>query len=105
MHAAKLEGSIRLQRVLAFLLHGDRGWHDGWATTREIVSGADVCAVNSCIDELRDNGLEIECEAEGRGRYRYRVARDGRMIAALRMADCIPENRTQDTVAEEVVNG
>lgn len=72
IHAAKLEASPRLQRVLAFLkARGSAG-----ATTREIVVECDVCAVNSIIDELRENGVLIACRAAGRTQdganvYRY----------------------------------
>lgn len=56
MRAAKLANSERLQRVVNFL--SDGAWH----STREIVHGAKVCAVNSAIAELRDpiNGIEID---------------------------------------------
>ena len=59
MHAAPLT-SPRLQRVLAVL-------RDGRAhTTRQIVRRARVCAVNSCIAELRQHGAEIACTRERR---------------------------------------
>ena len=67
MHAAKLDKSERLQRVLNILQ--DRRWH----STRDIVNEADVCAVNSIISELRRNGIAIECECFGKGRYHYRL--------------------------------
>ena len=56
MHSAKIENSVRLQRVLKVLK--DKARH----TTRDIIRKAKVCAVNSIISELRDNGLKIECE-------------------------------------------
>lgn len=67
MHNAKLENSERLQRVLRFLSDGRP------RSTREIIHGAGVCAVNSIISELRANGLEITCRcADGRqGIYEY----------------------------------
>lgn len=73
IHAAKLESSPRLQRVLSFLrVRGAQG-----ATTREIVQHADVCAVNSICDELRVNGFKITgewVEVPGGGRaFRYRL--------------------------------
>jgi biotin operon repressor len=68
MHAASLERSERLQRVLWLLLDGQ------WHSTLEIVQRAQVCAVNSCIAELRANGIDIECRCVGVGRYEYRVA-------------------------------
>ncbi len=55
MHAAKLENSPRLMRVHALLADG----HE--RSTLEIMKAADVCAVNSCIAELRANGAEIAC--------------------------------------------
>lgn len=70
IHAATLAASPRLQRVLAFLR--ERG--PAGATTREIVVCAQVCAVNSCVDEIRESGVGIDCTMEGRGRFRYRLA-------------------------------
>lgn len=67
MHAASLEKSDRLKRVHALL--SDGRWH----STLDIVIGAGVCAVNSCIAELRANGLRIECRRVGRERYEYRL--------------------------------
>lgn len=61
-HSARLETSPRLKRVLAYL--ETKG--AGGATTMEIVRACDVCAVNSIIDELRHNGLRIDCLPEGR---------------------------------------
>lgn len=67
MHAAKIEDSPRLQKVRDFLRRV------GSATTFEIVLGCQVCAVNSIIAELRENGFKIKCEAvKGqKGVYRY----------------------------------
>ena len=69
MHAGKLENSPRLQNVLAFLRKHTV------ATTLEIVQGCGVCAVNSIIAELRENGITIDCNAvKGqRGVYQYRL--------------------------------
>ncbi|WP_419738531.1 hypothetical protein [Ruegeria sp.] len=55
MHAARLSRSPRLQRLHAFLRDGREH------STREIVTGADVCAVNAAVAELRANGAEIAC--------------------------------------------
>ena len=55
MNNARVEKSYRLQRVLSFL--ADKKPH----TTRDIITGAFVCAVNSCISELRANGFDIDC--------------------------------------------
>lgn len=60
MNYAKLENSPRLQRVLTCL-------KDGFPhSTRGIMRGANVCAVNSCIDELRENGFNISCKRMGK---------------------------------------
>ena len=56
MNAAKIEKSDRLQRVLQLLKKG------GEYTTLEIIQKAGVCAVNSIISELRQNGYQINCE-------------------------------------------
>ena len=55
MHAAKLADSARLQRVEELSSSGRE------YSTLEIAVQAEVCAVNSCIAELRANGCEIEC--------------------------------------------
>lgn len=60
IHAAKVDKSARLQRVDRFL--SDGLWH----STREIVEGAFVMAVNSCISELRANGRKIEGKWQGK---------------------------------------
>jgi hypothetical protein len=59
MRAARLAHSARLQRV-AELLAGGRRY-----STLDIVLLAGVCAVNSCVAELRANGLAIKCWREG----------------------------------------
>jgi biotin operon repressor len=69
MRAASIERSERLQRVLWLLLDGN------WHSTLDIIRRADVCAVNSCISELRANGLRIECRCLGQGRFEYRLVR------------------------------
>lgn len=72
MHAARIESSARLRRTMAVLEDGR------WHTTREIMREADVCAVNSCIAELRENGLDVECRREGRVfSYRWAFALQG----------------------------
>lgn len=67
MHAARIDRSARLQRVAELLADGR------WYSTLDIVVGAGVCAVNSCIAELRANGLRIECRRVGKDRYEYRL--------------------------------
>lgn len=65
MNYAKLDKSERLQRADAFLSDGQ------WHSTRDIVRGADVCAVNAVIPELELNGIVIERKREN-GNYYYR---------------------------------
>lgn len=67
MKAARLEKSERLKRVLALLKDGR------WHSTLDIVMGAGVCAVNSCIAELRANGIPVACRRVGRERFEYRI--------------------------------
>lgn len=67
LHAAQLANSPRLQRVLKVLADG------GWHSTLDLVIGAGVCAVNSCISELRANGIGIACRRVGRERFEYRL--------------------------------
>ena len=68
IHAARIEHSERLRRVLALLADG------AWHSTLDVVLGANVCAVNSCIAELRANGYEVVCSRVGRERFEYRWA-------------------------------
>lgn len=79
MRHAKLENSARLQRVLAVLEMRQRlDIAKGWIGTRQIVRLAHVCAVNSCISELRANGAKIACEQrreKGQMRFYYRLER------------------------------
>ena len=65
MHAARLAESPRLQRTLAVLADGREH------TTRDILTAARVCAVNSIVAELRANGHHITC--------RQQVTDDGRV--------------------------
>lgn len=66
MKAASLDKSARLQRVAELLADGR------WYSTLDIVVGAGVCAVNSCVAELRANGIPITCRRVGRERFEYR---------------------------------
>jgi hypothetical protein len=59
MHAASITTSDRLQRVWTVLKVG------GWWSTMSIITQANVCAVNSVIAELRQNGKQIECKRMG----------------------------------------
>lgn len=63
MNAAAIGSSERLQRVHNLLSDGKP------RTTLEIVVGAQVCAVNSCVAELRANGLDIACWRKGKHFY------------------------------------
>jgi hypothetical protein len=56
MNAASIESSERLNRVLDLLSQG------GEFSTLDIIKNANVCAVNSIIAELRQNGFEINCQ-------------------------------------------
>lgn len=67
MNYARLENSARLQRTLKALESGD------WKSTRDLIRTANVCAVNSCISELRANGFEISTRCFGKGRYEYKL--------------------------------
>lgn len=72
MHAAPLT-SPRLSRVLKLLSDGRPH------TTRAIVRGARVMAVNACISELRAHGAEIDCTAvfvNGKRRFFYRMTKE-----------------------------
>lgn len=65
MNAAKVTTSDRLRRVAAVLSDGKEH------STRDIIINADVCAVNSAVAELRQNGLQISCRRQ-EGNFYYR---------------------------------
>jgi hypothetical protein len=66
MTTAKLHKSARLQRVLR-LLAEDCEEH----STLDIMTKANVLAVNSCIADLRANGVQIQCRrTKGMGYYK-----------------------------------
>jgi len=78
MHAAKLEDSPRLRRVLDVLSDGKEH------TTLDIATRARVCAVNSCIAELRENGVKIDCRQDynaGQRLWLYRLKGAGQHAA------------------------
>jgi len=56
MNNAKLSKSPRLQRVFKVLLDGNEH------STRDLIRRAAVCAVNSIVAELRENGINVTCE-------------------------------------------
>jgi len=66
MNAATIENSDRLRRVLAVLSDGRE------YTTLDIIAYARVCAVNSCIAELRHGGFDIRCRRQG-DKWFYRL--------------------------------
>ena len=69
MHFARLKNSPRLQRVLSVLADGQEH------STREIVEKAQVCAVNSIIGELRDNGFPIPRARQQKRVWFYRLGK------------------------------
>lgn len=69
MHSARLKNSERLQRAYGVMRDGRP------RTTLEIIQAAQVCAVNSVISELRDNGCAIDCWRNG-DVWLYRMTRD-----------------------------
>lgn len=68
MNAATLDTSDRLQRVYKLLSKG------GEYTTLDIIQKAGVCAVNSIISELRQNGYEIDCQRRS-NKWFYRMVK------------------------------
>jgi hypothetical protein len=66
MHAANIEKSERLVRVLDLLSQS------GEFSTLDIIRQANVCAVNSIVAELRQNGFEINCQRRG-DKWFYRL--------------------------------
>ena len=79
MHSARFKRSPRLQRVHALLSDGVEH------STLEISIRAEVCAVNSCISELRDQGAEIHC--------RQIRSQCGERLWLYRMTSSVPESR------------
>ena len=81
MNAARLDRSDRLRRVLDALADG------GDHSTRDLIIEAEVCAVNSCVAELREQGHAIECcrdrDASGGPVWLYRLADPATARAAL----------------------
>lgn len=66
MNAANAESSDRLARVADLLAQG------GEFSTLDIIKKANVCAVNSIVSELRQNGYDISCERRGE-KWFYRM--------------------------------
>lgn len=72
MNAASIEKSARLGRVLDLLSQG------GEFTTLDIIKQANVCAVNSIIAEIRQNGYDINCQRRG-DKWFYRLEKNAHM--------------------------
>jgi len=66
-HAANLETSERLQKVLSVLFDGI------WHSTFDIMSRTQLCAVGSAVSELRANGKDVVSRCVGSGKYEYRL--------------------------------
>lgn len=60
IHAARLDHSPRLQRLLNVF----RANPGVWLTTLDLIALARICAVNSAVDELRENGFSIPSRRE-----------------------------------------
>lgn len=71
MNSARLAHSQRLDKVFRVLLDGNPH------TTMDLIRRANVCAVNSIISELRDNGIKITCQRTGRLWY-YQLQNGGK---------------------------
>lgn len=77
MNSARLSASPRLQRVHALLADGEP------RSTMDIVVAARVCAVNSIVAELRDQGARIDC--------RQTAGAGGGKVWLYRMLAPVPE--------------
>ena len=80
MKHRKLDRNQTLQKVFRYL-RGAKGRGDGTVTTREIIIHTGICAVNSVIGELRENGCVISCEQRidqttGKRRWHYRLEKE-----------------------------
>lgn len=77
IHYAQLENSPRLQRLFKLLSDGKAH------TTRDIVYGAEIVAVSTAVDELRENGFVIECRPVRKGVYEYQLKGKERQLSLL----------------------
>lgn len=69
MHAARIENSKRLQRVLDALLRaGDKG-----LTTLDLFMATGSMAVHSDVAELRANGYDVTCAMAGKNSSGRRI--------------------------------
>lgn len=71
MNAADANKSKRLLRVLGVLSDGREH------STLDLLTNAQVCAVNSCVAELREANHDIRCQRRG-GVWFYRLNRVAR---------------------------
>ena len=89
MHYATIARSPRLQRVLEALSDGVEH------STLDIVREAEVCAVNSCIAELRANGADIGCRqirnSGGQRLWMYKLNRACSTVALDALKGCHAE--------------
>lgn len=71
-HLTDAKKSDRLQRILGAL--SDRSEH----STFELMMLTKSCAIHSDVDDLRNNGYQIDCKyhgmEDGRRIYKYRLA-------------------------------
>jgi hypothetical protein len=67
IHFAKLDNSDRLQKLLMCLASGNA------CTTLELMLATKNCAVATSIDELRHNGIPVECKCIGKSIYTYQL--------------------------------
>lgn len=63
MNSARIEKSKRLQSVDKALSKGVE------MSTKELIQATGMCAINSIISELRDNGKDIRCQRRGGAWY------------------------------------
>ncbi len=59
MNYARIENSPRLKRLAEVLADGREH------STLDLVGRAGICAVNSAVAELRENGYDIDCRRQG----------------------------------------
>lgn len=59
MNYARIENSPRLKRLAEVLADGREH------STLDLAMRAGICAVNSAVAELRENGYDIDCRRQG----------------------------------------
>ena len=67
MNHASIETSKRLQRLLFHLSDGAEH------TTLDCIVNTGLCAINSAVAEIRENGFKIRCRCISRGVFAYRL--------------------------------